>query len=121
MPADTATPAAQTLTIAWIQSAQTLRTYLAALPLPIRIGDPTKPAQLENIGDDLNRAYEALTDAPIPNGLALSLRQATAMALLALSQIGRIAAGDAQLWEYEAAHLTLSQVTTKLNQAGAWR
>lgn len=119
MPAHTASPAQQALTIAWIQSARTLRTYLATLPLPINIGDPTNPDQLENIDTDLNRAHRALTDAPIPAELADHLRQATTLLLLALRQIGQIThAQDIDLWEFEAAHLTLRQANAALNRAG---
>lgn len=119
MTAHTANPAQQALTIAWIQSARTLRAYLAALPIPITIGDPTRPDQLETIDADLARTHQVLSDAPIPTELADQLRQATTLLLLALRQIGQIAhAETAHVWEFEAAHLILRQANTTLNQAG---
>lgn len=123
MPTPTDTPATQTLRIAWVQSARTLRVYLAALPLPIAVGDPTDPDQLQNLDYDLERAHQVLTDAPIPTELADHLREATTLLLLALSQIGQIIHTPPQQladWEFEAAHLSLRQANTKLNQAGTW-
>lgn len=115
-------PAAQTLTIAWIQSARTLRTYLTTLPLPITIGDPTNPDHLENIPADLVRAYQALAGAPIPAELADHLRQATSLLLMVLGHIGHINDDieNASTWGLEAAHLVLKQANTALNQAGTW-
>lgn len=114
--------AAQTLNIAWIQSARTLRTYLATLPLPIAMGDPTDPDQLENIDIDLGRAHHALTSAPIPTALADQLREATTLLLMVLRHIGHIAlAQGAKTWEFEGAHLVLRQANTRLNQAGTWK
>lgn len=117
-----AEPAVQTLVIAWIQSVGTLRTYLAQLPLPIAIGDPHDPTQLEDIGTDLGRAHRALASAPIPAELADQLREATALLLIVLTQIGHLLKKDTAdpTWGYEGAHLVLRQANSKLNQAGAW-
>lgn len=122
MPAP-AEPAVQTLVLAWIQSTGTLRTYLAALPLPIRISNPHDPNQLETIGTDLGRAYQALANAPIPAKLADQLREATSLLLIVLTQIGHLLRQDADdpTWGFEGAHMVLRQANAKLNQAGTWQ
>lgn len=107
---------AQPMVIAWIQTTLTLRAYLGALPLPIAIGAPTDPAQLATLGDDLDRAYHVITDAPIPAAHADLLRETICLLLMALAQIGDLLASDSTFaWQAEGVQLLLRQANGKLN------
>lgn len=107
---------AQPMVIAWIQTTMTLRAYLGALPLPITIGDPTDPTQLATLGDDLDRAYHVINDAPIPTAHADLLRETICLLLMALAQFGTLLKTDSAFaWQAEGVQLLLRQANGKLN------